>query len=166
MKHITKLFTASFAVVLMGQSVLGATQDEQDDIIDKAINKKGAKKEGVVEVLHLEKVPNNRGTGKISDDGLRRLANRKELKQLKRLFLSGTKITDLGLGPVGKNLLQLKRLTLKGCDGITDAGLQHLHGLDHLIELRLKGTKVTAAGVTKLEKALSNGIRITHDFKE
>ena len=163
MKHITKLFTASFAVVLMGQSVLGATQD---DIIDKAINKKGAKKEGVVEALHLEKMPNNRGTGKISDDGLRRLANRKELKQLKRLYLSGSKITDLGLGPVGKNLLQLKRLTLNGCDGITDAGLQHLHGLDHLIELRLKGTKVTEAGITKLRKALPHCKTIPNDVEK
>ena len=159
MKHITKLFTASF-VVLMGQSVLGATQD---DIIEKAI-KKGTKKEGVVVTLHLEKTKQDRSSGKISDDGLRRLAAHPQLKQLKRLYLTGTEITDVGLGHLTL-LLELDTLTLSDCDQITDRGLMALHGCKNLTLLRLQGTKVTPDGVARLRKELLPNIIKTPGFK-
>jgi hypothetical protein len=37
---------------------------------------------------------------------------------------------------------------------ITDAGLAHLEAMTHLERVLLTGTKVTAAGVEKLQKAL------------
>ena len=39
---------------------------------------------------------------------------------------------------------------------ITDAGLEHLKGLTNLEELDLRWTKVTDAGVAKLQQALPN----------
>jgi len=162
MKHITKLFTASLAVVLMGQSVLGAMQD-QDEIIDEAIKKGGKNKEGVVVKLSLEKIEKDRNSGKITDAGLENLAGRNELIQLKQLKLSGTKITDKGLLHLA-NLEKLETLTLVGCDKITDAGLKHLHKLTNLKQVRLKGTAVSAEGITKLKKALPNWKKIPNDF--
>jgi hypothetical protein len=38
--------------------------------------------------------------------------------------------------------------------GVSDEGLKHLHGLTNLLELDLRTTKVTAAGVADLQKAL------------
>ena len=164
MKHITKLFTASLAVVVvMGQSVLGAMQD-QDKIIAKAIceEKENKGKNEEVEALHLE-LRQEKGTGLITDVGLGKVAVHMDLKRLKRLFLSGTKITDEGLGHVAK-LKKLEILTLVGCDKITDAGLQHLHKLTNLKQVRLRGTTVSAEGIAKLKKALPNWKKIPNDF--
>ena len=44
---------------------------------------------------------------------------------------------------------------------VTDAGLVHLKGLTKLEQLYLRGTKVTPAGVKKLQQALAN-CRIDH----
>jgi hypothetical protein len=48
----------------------------------------------------------------------------------------------------------LRRLTLDGT-GVTDTGLQHLHGLKRLEYLRL-GRRVTATGVRDLRTHLPN----------
>ena len=42
------------------------------------------------------------------------------------------------------------------CERITDAGLQHLIGLNGLQLLTFQGTRVTEAGVKKLQQALPN----------
>ena len=39
---------------------------------------------------------------------------------------------------------------------MTDAGLEHLQRMKQLIEIYLGGTRVTAAGVKKLQQALPN----------
>ena len=46
------------------------------------------------------------------------------------------------------------RSLLLGTNGIGDAGLKHLEGLTALEQLDLGGTKVTAAGIDALKKAL------------
>ena len=98
------------------------------------------------------------------------------LPKLERLVLDGNEIrglglpalkrqpalTDLSLGcpaltdSLAKNLAelkQLKRLSLAG-SGITDASLAHAAGLTGLEALDLRRTKVTAAGLAALAKAL------------
>jgi kynurenine formamidase len=52
-----------------------------------------------------------------------------------------------------KNLRQLEKLHLRGTH-VTDAGLHHLEGMTNLDELDLTNTKVTAAGVETLRKSL------------
>ena len=59
-----------------------------------------------------------------------------------------------------KGLTNLQSLTLMGrfdnSSQITDAGLAHLKGLANLKKCNLLGTKITAAGVADLQKALPN----------
>ena len=66
-------------------------------------------------------------TEPIDNDGLRFVAELKELERLSLMY------TDIG-----------------------DKGLVHLRGLTRLQELRLRGTLVTDAGVAELQKALPN----------
>ncbi len=51
------------------------------------------------------------------------------------------------------DLKQVKRLSLAG-SGLTDAGLHDLHGLTKLTYLDLRRTKASAAGIAELQKAL------------
>jgi uncharacterized membrane protein/mono/diheme cytochrome c family protein len=68
--------------------------------------------------------------------------------QILWLDLSGTQITDAGLGAIEK-FPNLTRLHLDRT-AITDAGLAHLTRLSHLEYLNLYGTKITDAGLTPL----------------
>jgi serine/threonine protein kinase len=99
-----------------------------------------------------------------------------KLPALKRLVLDGNEIRGPGLAALStqpalvdlslgcpsltdlfaKNLAelkQLKRLSLAG-SGLGDAGIKHLEGLTNLEALDLRQTKVTAAGIDRLQKAL------------
>jgi Leucine Rich repeat len=82
----------------------------------------------------------------------------KGLKQLQRLNLSGTKVTDAGLRHL-RGLTTLRTLELIDT-GITDTGLKNLKGLTNLHRLYLNQTKVTAAGVKDLQKILPK-VKIT-----
>lgn len=55
-----------------------------------------------------------------------------------------------------KEVKELKRLQSPDLTftGVTDGGLEHLAGLDHLHNLSLVFTKVSAAGVKRLQQAL------------
>ncbi len=75
------------------------------------------------------------------------LATRKELK---RLSLQNTGITDEGL-VYTKDLAQLEFLDLTGTK-VTDAGLVHLKGLTKLRVLRLKWTRISGSGLTHLQE--------------
>lgn len=72
--------------------------------------------------------------------------------ELTDLSLNCPSIGDL----LGKNLGHLKRLQhLSLIDAnLSDTGIRHLEGLTELQALNLTGTKVTAAGVAALQKAL------------
>ena len=59
---------------------------------------------------------------------------------------------------------RLRRLSLAGSK-VTDDGLKPLHGLTGWQELDLTGTKVTAAGVAALQKALPK-CKIVWDGKQ
>jgi len=52
-------------------------------------------------------------------------------------------------------LKQLKRLSLAG-SGLSDPGIKHLAGLTNLEALDLRRTKASAAGIAELQKALPN----------
>ena len=53
-------------------------------------------------------------------------------------------------------LQKLTMLSLKNCNSLGDAGLEHLQTLTNLKLLGLRDTQVTAAGVAKLQQALPN----------
>jgi hypothetical protein len=111
----------------------------------------------------------------VSDDGLAHLA---ALTRLESLHVRGTRVTDATLEPLGR-LTNLEDLGLYGTrgvtdrgassiarnhrslqevwlidTGITDAGLEHLAGLDALKRLHLGGTEITDAGLAHLRGRL------------
>ena len=87
----------------------------------------------------------------VTDAGLVHL---KDLRPLEALDLTNTQVTDAGLVHV-KEVKSLRRLDLVNTR-VTDAGLVHLAALrDRFpLELNLRGTRATAAGVEKLRAAL------------
>jgi serine/threonine protein kinase/Leucine-rich repeat (LRR) protein len=80
------------------------------------------------------------------------LAHLKDLPTLTELRLGSPPLTDVFL-PRLAPLKRLEKLSLAGSK-VGDDGLKSLHGLKDLTELDLGGTKVTAAGVAALQKAL------------
>lgn len=83
----------------------------------------------------------------LTDRGLAALA---ELKQLRRLDLAGTGVTDALAEQVGK-YEQLTRLDLSGTK-VSDGMLSPLANHKHLEKLYLHGTKVTDGGVSGLSQ--------------
>jgi hypothetical protein len=86
----------------------------------------------------------------VTDDGWEPLAH---LANLTGLNLIECHVTDSSLLHVGK-LTRLESLWLTSNPNVTDAGLQHFKNLAHLKYLQVQGTKVTAAGVEDLKRAL------------
>jgi len=107
----------------------------------------------------------NLGYTQISNVGLERVLP--HLPGLKKLLLSSTFISDLGLRYIGR-LSGLEEL-LCWKTGITDAGLRHLETLASMQRLGLNHTKITDRGLTSLQhmpmlRELGlNGNRITAD---
>jgi eukaryotic-like serine/threonine-protein kinase len=99
-----------------------------------------------------------RHTGKVTDEGLKTLA---DFPHLRTFQISSQHITDQGLTAILK-CKHLVQLDLAGTTRVTDAGLEHLKGLKGLVGLDLRDTKVTKAGVQKLAAALP-GCTITSD---
>lgn len=79
---------------------------------------------------------------RITDDGLKEIARR---KQLTTLVLAWTKITDVGLAEISQ-LTNLRTLDLRNTP-ITDRGLQELKSLDGLTRLLLFDTKIGDNGL-------------------
>ena len=75
------------------------------------------------------------------------------MRSLQHLDLSGTQITDTGLGHLSN--LPLVFLSLAETE-VTDSGLEVLEGLGQLQRLDLTGTEVTSTAIEKLEAALPN----------
>jgi len=87
----------------------------------------------------------------ITDTGLEHL---KGLTNLEKLSLNHTQITDAGLAHL-MGLHSLKMLDLRNTM-VTDLALEFLWRLKKLELLNLADTKVSAEGVSKLQKALPN----------
>jgi len=94
----------------------------------------------------------------VNDDAL---ATLKEFPGLGNIALGRTRVTDNGLVHLGQ-MARLSSLNLGGEAAVTDAGLQHLKQAKNLRGLVVSGTKVTAAGVAELQKALP-GCKIEWD---
>jgi len=147
-------------MVVIGQSALGASQAE---IVEKAIRNGKKTKDGQVISIHLEKRKTTKGSGKISDAGLRILAHR--ALNLQFLYLGGTKITNAGLTHVAE-LKNLSVLSLDECQEISDEGLKNLYRCNSLKELRVRGTGVTQGGVNELKKQLGPKCKIHNNPKK
>jgi hypothetical protein len=89
--------------------------------------------------------------------GLRALADLPLRRGLSNIGLRGLKITDSDLLVV-KQFPNLRRVDLSGTR-ITDAGLKHLEGMK-LDVVNVKGTKVTEQGAARLQEA-SPGVKVT-----
>lgn len=76
------------------------------------------------------------------------LANLRGWKQLERLNLRGTDVTDTSLAYIGE-LTGLRALDLSFTQ-VTDNGLEHLGNLTQLEELSIGGNKVTGSGLQVL----------------
>ncbi len=75
-------------------------------------------------------------------------------KNLRSVNLDGcTQITNAGLAHLGE-CRNLTNLSLDHCAQVNDASLEVIAGFSRLATLRIVGTKVTAAGVAKLQKDL------------
>jgi hypothetical protein len=82
----------------------------------------------------------------VPDEKLHHLA---ALKRLRVLNLGHSRVTDAGLEHLG-GLNELHDLDLAGCTGVTDKGLDYLKGMP-LQRLILHGVRVTDAGLAKLK---------------
>lgn len=87
----------------------------------------------------------------ITDAGLDHLQN---MKGLRHLTLTDTRITDAGLAKIAK-LSNLETLTIHFAP-ITDAAVQHLATMKQLQQIVLLRTMITPAGWQNLQKALPN----------
>ncbi|MCE9608117.1 MAG: hypothetical protein K8U03_24795 [Planctomycetia bacterium] len=90
------------------------------------------------------------GTSKITDAGVVHLA---PLQNLEELRLDRTAVTDAGLKHL-TSFTKLQRLNLEGLRGVRD--LAPLAECKSLVSLSVRGTKVDAAQVASLQKALPN----------
>lgn len=85
---------------------------------------------------------------------LRRLVN---VAPIQELVLSGTEIEENALEPLGR-LPELESVSLRGCDGVTDAELRHLANLHKFRALKLRalslgGREVTGEGFAAFSKS-------------
>jgi len=95
---------------------------------------------------HLRDVQRLYLTGKdVVDEDVRPLSS---ARNLKRLDLIDTSITDVGMGYLGA-LDALEELTIANAD-VTDEGLQSISGLGELRVLSLRDNKITDAGIVHL----------------
>ncbi len=92
----------------------------------------------------------------ITGRGLRALADLPLRRGLSNIGLRGLKITDADL-LVAKQFPNLRRVDLSGTR-ITDAGLKHFEGMK-LDVVNVKGTKVTEQGAARLQEA-SPGVKV------
>lgn len=99
------------------------------------------------------------GTGTTDDV----LASVQGLKNITRLHLENTRVTDAGLKHL-KELRYLEYLNLYGTD-VTDAGLMQLRGLKNLKKLFLWETRVTPKGVAALQQAMP-ALEVNMGFEE
>jgi hypothetical protein len=95
---------------------------------------------------------------RLSDACLLPLVN---LPRLRKLYLSGNRITDKGLEQIGL-MAGLDDLDLSATN-VTDHGLVHLQSLSRLKSLNLAATLVTPEGIKALQKALP-GVEISQDI--
>lgn len=100
----------------------------------------------------------------VTDDDLARLA---EFPELRRITLSHTRISDLGLAQL-RPLKKVTHLICYYCDYITDGGVAYLKRWENLESLTVRGTEVTSrvfehlAGMKKL-RALDVGFSRVND---
>jgi hypothetical protein len=95
---------------------------------------------------HLRDVQRLYLTGKdVVDEDVRPLSS---ARNLRRLDLIGTSITDAGMGYLG-GLAALENLTVSNAD-VTDEGLRSISGLGELRILSLRDNKITDAGIVHL----------------
>jgi hypothetical protein len=102
---------------------------------------------------------------RVSDAGL---ADVRRLKELRVLYLSGNEITDAGIAHVA-TLPQLEELNLSQCKAVTDEGAARLARVESLKHLNLTGTQVGDEGLRRLAEVAGleglylHGTRVTDE---
>ena len=82
----------------------------------------------------------------VTDEGLKHLSG---LTNLEELDLSGTRVTEKGIEAL-RNLKAMRRLNLLGVQA-TDASMDVLAGMEHLQVVNLYRTRVTNSGLARLQ---------------
>jgi len=132
------------------------------DLVSKTIGNKGAAWLTHMSSVSFQDVP-------VADSELGALSTLtdSEIKNLERLNLENTRVTDASL-PFLRNLTSLKRLVLENTK-VSDSGLQYLSGLTSLEGLNLESTQVTDAGLHHLSGLINvrdlslNGTQVTDE---
>ena len=92
------------------------------------------------------------------DDLLAKLVpHLKQIKEITRLQLQNSHVTDAGLEPL-KGMSNIRYITLEGTS-ITDRAMDSLKTISSLQYVTLKGTRVTEDGTLALRRALP-GLRV------
>lgn len=120
------------------------------DISDSNITSRG-----LFEIRGLEQLERLSLGERITNSGMRVVAN---LKSLKALYLKGCRITDLGLAKICENV-SLTELALSG-KKLSNEALAHLRKIGTLKYLMLSGNNFTDAGMAHLKNVPS--LKILH----
>ena len=133
-----------------GGTVRSVAANDNSKEIDFHLSGKDLTDEQLADVTQVEEVIwlNLKDT-KITDAGLKHLAN---LKNLKKLHLERTAVTDEGLANLSE-LSNLNYLNLYGTK-VTDAGLEKLTNLKNLKQLYLWESGVSEDGAERLKQAI------------
>ncbi len=133
-----------------GGTVRSVAANDSSKEIDFHLSGKDLTDEQLADVVQVNDVIwlNLKDT-KITDAGLKTLAN---LKSLKKLHLERTAVTDEGLSEIS-GLSNLEYLNLYGTK-VTDAGLEKLANLKNLKQLYLWESAATEAGAERLKQAI------------
>ena len=133
-----------------GGTVRSVAANDNSKEIDFHLSGKDLTDEQLADVAQVEEVIwlNLKDT-KITDAGLKHLAN---LKNLKKLHLERTAVTDEGLANLSE-LSNLNYLNLYGTK-VTDAGLDKLTNLKNLKQLYLWESGVSEDGAERLKQAI------------
>jgi|GEM_PF-1435586 hypothetical protein len=146
---VNSKFNAVDAIVVLGGRV---RQDSNGQVLSVWLNDTSIKDDSLT---HLENLVSLKelwlGSTKLDGSGLVHL---KRMRRLETIDLGGcNQLQDSGLQHLDY-LPRIREIWLWGCSNITDRGLAHIAKLSSLQSLDIRQTKVTAAGVARLQKAL------------
>lgn len=136
------LSSALFACAVLHLATPSAFAQATDEGLDEVLYRFGAQGQAVEAIKKLG--------GKVQYD------DRTPTKRVVAVDLSGSKVVDSDMGALCKLLKGLPKLaSLDLSDtGLTEVGLNHLHGLTSLSDLNVARSKVADAGLAALRKNL------------
>jgi hypothetical protein len=146
---VNSKFNAVDAIVVLGGRV---RRDTNGQVVSVWLNDTSIRDDSLTHLDNLVSLEELwLGSTKLDGSGLVHL---KRLRRLKTIDLGGCdQLQDSGLQHLDY-LPRIREIWLWGCSNITDRGIAHLGRLSTLQTLDIRQTKVSQAGVARLQKAL------------